>query len=62
MDVEGQADDDIDKIIEKGLELIDLINAIQLPYIEFLKEEHTFLEFRQIITNICIEYYHPHKQ
>ena len=43
IDVADEADEDIDKLIENGLELIDLINAIQIPYIEFLKREHTFL-------------------
>ena len=37
IDVADEADEDIDKLIENGLELIDLINAIQIPYIEFLK-------------------------
>lgn len=42
MNTEDESDENIDTLIENGLELIDLINAIHIPYIEFLKQEYTY--------------------
>lgn len=43
------------------MQLVDLIQSIHNPYMQYLHQEYSKSQFLDIITNMCIEYFTPPK-
>jgi hypothetical protein len=59
LSLEEDPGNSLDKLIESGLELIEIVTLIHAPFLQLLHVETNEKEFLEKIVGLCVNYFSP---